>query len=155
MVSKSVTSQLSLRRRKALSAGTMFGTAIGLLIATVASLNVTISIIKQLGGTISGVASGLGSTDVDAIASGGAGFGLPALENNAVIEENIQAFKVTISILIVLKIITLGAISTRLRGGGVTSAVGQMVQMTWLAGITSLLVAIMMDAAMGVFTMTA
>ena len=155
MVSKSVTSQLSLRRRKALSAGTMFGTAIGLLIATVASLNVTISIIKQLGGTISGVASGLGSTDIDSIASGGAGFGLPALENNAVIDENIQAFKVTISILIVLKIITLGAISTRLRGGGVTSAVGQMVQMTWLAAITSLLVAIMMDAALGVFTMTA
>jgi hypothetical protein len=30
-----------------------------------------------------------------------------------------------------------------------------MVQMTWLAGITSLLVAIMMDAAMGVFTMSA
>ena len=155
MVSKSVTSQLSLRRRKALSAGTMFGTAIGLLIATVASLNVTISIIKQLGSTISGVASGLGTTDVDAIASGGAGFGLPALENNAVIDENIQAFKITISILIIFKIIALGAISTRLRGGGITSAVGQMVQLTWLAGITSLLVAIMMDSAMGVFTMTA
>ena len=155
MVSKSVTSQLSLRRRKALSAGTMFGTAIGLLIATVASLNVTISIIKQLGSTISGVASGLGSTDIDAIASGGAGFGLPALENNAVIDENIQAFKVTISILIILKIMALGAISTRLRGGGFTSAVGQMVQMTWLACITSLLIAIMIDAAMGVFTMTA
>jgi flagellar protein FlaJ len=155
LVSKSVTSQLSLRRRKALSAETMFGTAIGLLIATVASLNVTISIIKQLGSTISGVASRLGATDIDAIASGGAGFGLPVLENNAVIDENIQAFKVTISLLIILKIITLGAISTRLRGGGITSAIGQMVQMTWLAGITSLLVAILMDAALGTFSVSA
>ncbi len=153
LVSKSTTSNLSLRRRRSLSAGTMWGTALGLLVATVASLNVTISIVLQLGGTISGVASGFASVDVGAIADSSAGFGLPALENNAVIDENIRAFKITISILILLKVSILGAIATRLRGGGRTSAVGQMVQMVWIAGITSLITAIIMDASMGMFTL--
>ena len=131
----------------------MWGTALGLLVATVASLNVTISIVLQLGGTISGVASGFASVDVGAIADSSAGFGLPALENNAVIDENIRAFKITISILILLKVSILGAIATRLRGGGRTSAVGQMVQMVWIAGITSLITAIIMDASMGMFSL--
>ena len=153
LVSKSTTSHLSLRRRRSLSAGTMWGTAIGLLIATVASLNVTISIILQLGGTISGVASGLGGVDVGAIADSSAGFGLPALENNAVIDENIRAFKITISILVLIKVTILGAIATRLRGGGKTSAIGQMIQMVWIAGITSLITAVLMDASMGMFSL--
>ena len=153
LVSKSTTNNLSLRRRRSLSAGTMWGTALGLLVATVASLNVTISIVLQLGGTISGVASGFTNIDVGSIADSGAGFGLPALENNAVIDENIRAFKITISILILVKVSILGAIATRLRGGGRTSAVGQMVQMVWIAGITSLITAIIMDASMGMFTL--
>ena len=153
LVSKSTTSHLSLRRRRSLSAGTMWGTAIGLQIATVASLNVTISIILQLGGTISGVASGLGGVDVGAIADSSAGFGLPALENNAVIDENIRAFKITISILVLIKVTILGAIATRLRGGGKTSAIGQMIQMVWIAGITSLITAVLMDASMGMFSL--
>lgn len=153
LVSKSTTSNLSLRRRRSLSAGTMWGTALGLLVATVASLNVTISIVLQLGGTISGVASGFAGVDVGAIADSSAGFGLPALENNAVIDENIRAFKITISLLILLKVTILGAIATRLRGGGRTSAVGQMVQMVWIAGITSLITAILMDASMGMFSL--
>ena len=153
LVSKSTTSNLSLRRRRSLSAGTMWGTALGLLVATVAFLNVHISIVLQLGGTISGVASGFTNIDVGSIADSGAGFGLPALENNAVIDENIRAFKITISILILVKVSILGAIATRLRGGGRTSAVGQMVQMVWIAGITSLITAIIMDASMGMFTL--
>ncbi len=153
LVSKSTTSNLSLRRRRSLSAGTMWGTALGLLVATVASLNVTISIVLQLGGTISGVASGFTNIDVGSIADSSAGFGLPALENNAVIDENIRAFKITISLLILLKVSVLGAIATRLRGGGRTSAVGQMVQMVWIAGITSLITAMLMDASMGMFSL--
>ncbi len=153
LVSKSTTSNLSLRRRRSLSAGTMWGTALGLLVATVASLNVTISIVLQLGGTISGVASGFTNVDVGSIADSSAGFGLPALENNAVIDENIRAFKITISLLILLKVTILGAIATRLRGGGRTSAVGQMVQMVWIAGITSLITAMLMDASMGAFSL--
>ena len=153
LVSKSTTSNLSLRRRRSLSAGTMWGTALGLLVATVASLNVTISIVLQLGGTISGVASGFTNIDVGSIADSSAGFGLPALENNAVIDENIRAFKITISLLILLKVTVLGAIATRLRGGGRTSAVGQMVQMVWIAGITSLITAMLMDASMGMFSL--
>ena len=152
MVSRSTTSQLSLRHRRALSAGTMWGTAIGLLIATVASLNVTIAIILQLGGSISGVAGGLSGVDVGSIAQSSAGFGLPALEDNAVIDENIRAFKITVSILIILKVIVLGAIATRLRGGGTTSAIGQMIQMTWIAGITSLITAVLMEASMTMFS---
>ncbi len=155
LVSKSTTSHLSLRRRRALSAGTMWGTAIGLLVATVASLNVTIAIVLQLGGTISGVASGLSGVDVGSIAESSAGFGLPALENNAVIDENINAFKVVISILILIKVATLGVIATRLRGGGLTSGVGQMIQMLWIAGITSLITAVMMDASMSMFSLEA
>jgi archaellum biogenesis protein FlaJ (TadC family) len=131
----------------------MWGTAIGLLVATVASLNVTIAIVLQLGGTISGVASGLSGVDVDSIAAGSAGFGLPALENNAVIDENINAFKVTVSILILIKVMALGAIATRLRGGGVTSSIGQMIQMIWIAGITSLITAVLMDASMTMFSL--
>ena len=52
MVSRSVGSLLSLRRRRALSANTMWGVAIGLLVASVTSLNVTISIVLQLGDAI-------------------------------------------------------------------------------------------------------
>ena len=130
----------------------MWGTAIGLLIATVASLNVTIAIILQLGGSISGVAGGLSGVDVGSIAQSSAGFGLPALDDNAVIDENIRAFKITVSILIILKVIVLGAIATRLRGGGATSAIGQMIQMTWIAGITSLITAVLMEASMTMFS---
>ena len=47
MVSKSVTNLLSLRRRRSLSASTMWGVALGLINSTVVSLNVTISIDLQ------------------------------------------------------------------------------------------------------------
>ena len=64
MVSRSVGNLLSLRRRRALSASTMRGTALGLLIATVTSLNVTIAIVLKLGDSIAGVAEGFVDTDV-------------------------------------------------------------------------------------------
>ena len=49
MVSRSVGNLLSLRIRRSLSANSMWGVALGLLISTVASLNVTTAIVLQLG----------------------------------------------------------------------------------------------------------
>jgi flagellar protein FlaJ len=150
MVSRSTTSILSLRNRRSLSAGTMIGTAIGLLIATVASLNVTNVIIMELGDSIGGIAgsvSGLGS--ISETTTGG--FGLPALDDNLVINQNIFLFKLVVSILIIIKVIILSAISTRMRGGGYASSIGLMVQMTWLAGLTSLATVMLLESSLSMF----
>ncbi len=150
MVSRSTTSILSLRNRRSLSAGTMIGTAIGLLIATVASLNVTNVIIMELGDSIGGIAgsvSGLGS--ISETTTGG--FGLPALDDNLVINQNIFLFKVVVSILLIIKVIILSAISTRMRGGGYASSIGLMVQMTWIAGLTSLATVMLLESSLSMF----
>ncbi|DAC28321.1 MAG TPA: hypothetical protein D7H99_02665, partial [Candidatus Poseidoniales archaeon] len=94
MVSRSVGSLLSLRRRRGLSASTMWGVAIGLLIASVTSLNVTISIVLQLGDAIAGVASGLVDTDVSALSDFGGGVALPVMEDSSSVGENIRMFKI-------------------------------------------------------------
>lgn len=151
MVSKSATNMLSLRRRRGLSASTMWGTSLGLLIATITSLNITIYIVRGLGESISGVASGMTDVDLSSIADGAAGFGLPALDDNAVIEQNIYLFKVIISILIILQIIILSAIGNRLRGGGWSTTLGQGVQMLWLSAIVSFLTSVMLDWSSGLF----
>ena len=81
MVSRSVTNLLSLRRRRSLSASTMWGVALGLLISSVVSLNVTISIVLQLGETIAGVATSIAeSTDIGSITDAAGGFVLPVME---------------------------------------------------------------------------
>lgn len=153
MVSRSTTSILSLRNRRSLSAGTMWGTAIGLLIATVTSLNVTNTIILELGESIGGIAGGVSNVDLGSITeTGSGGFGLPALDDNLVIDQNIFLFKVVISILIIVKIMVLSAIATRLRGGGWSSAVGMMVQMTWIAAITSLATVIVLESSLSMFS---
>ena len=156
MVSRSTSSILSLRNRRGLSAGTMWGTAIGLLIATVTSLNVTNTIILELGDSIGGIAGDFTNVDLGSVtdtgAGGGGGFGLPALDDNTVINQNIFLFKIVVSVLIILKVITLSAISTRMRGGGFASAIGMMVQMTWIAGITSLLTVVMLESSLSMFT---
>ena len=105
MVSRSVGSLLSLRRRRGLSASTMWGVAIGLLIASVTSLNVTISIVLQLGDAIAGVASGLVDTDVSALSDFGGGVALPVMEDSSSVGENIRMFKIVVSILILMPII--------------------------------------------------
>ena len=151
LVSRSTTSILSLRNRRGLSAGTMWGTAIGLLIATVASLNVTNVVILELGDSIGGIAgsiSGLG--EISETSTGG--FGVPALDDNLVINQNIFLFKIVISILIIIKVMVLSAISTRMRGGGYASSIGLMVQMTWIAGITSLLTVAMLESSLSMFS---
>ena len=151
MVSRSVGNLLSLRRRRALSANTMWGVALGLLIASVTSLNVTISIVLQLGEAIAGVATGLASTDVGALQDFGSGIALPVMENANSVEENIRMFKIIVSILVLGQIIAVSAIATRLRGGGKTSAAGQAIQLLWIAGITSWITAVLLDGASSVF----
>ena len=152
MVSRSVGSLLSLRRRRSLSANTMWGVAIGLLIASVTSLNVTISIVLQLGDAIAGVASGLADTDVSALSDFGGGIALPVMEDSSSVGENIRMFKIVVSILILIQVAAVSMIATRLRGGGMTSALGQSINLLWVAGLTSLVTSFILDAASSIFS---
>ena len=153
MVSKSVTNLLSLRRRRSLSASTMWGVALGLLISSVVSLNVTISIVLQLGETIAGVATSIAeSTDIGSITSAAGGFVLPVMEDPSAVEDNITLFKIIVSILILIQVLAVSLIATRLRGGGFTSAVGQMIQLLWVAALASLISAFILDGASMMFT---
>ena len=153
MVSKSVTNLLSLRHRRSLSASTMWGVALGLLISTVIALNVTISIVLQLGETIAGVATGIAeTTDIGSLTEATGGFGLPVMENPGAVAQNIMLFKIIVSILILVQVLAVSLISTRLRGGGATSAIGQTVQLLWIAAIASLLSAFILDGASTMFS---
>ena len=153
MVSKSITNLLSLRRRRSLSASTMWGVALGLLISSVISLNVTISIVLQLGETIAGVASSIAeSTDIGSITSAAGGFVLPVMEDPSAVEDNITLFKIIVSILILIQVLAVSMIATRLRGGGFTSAVGQMIQLLWVAALASLISSFILDGASMMFT---
>ena len=152
MVSRSVGNLLSLRNRRALSANTMWGVAIGLLISSVASLNVTTSIVLQLGDAIAGVASGLVDTDVGALSEFSGGIALPVMEDASSVDDNIRMFKIIISLLILMQVVTVSSIATRLRGGTRMSAVGQMVQLTLVAGFASLFTAIVLEQASSIFS---
>ena len=151
MVSRSVGNLLSLRNRRALSANTMWGVALGLLISSVAALNVTTAIVLQLGESIAGVASGLTETDVSALSNFGAGVALPVMEDASSVDDNIRMFKIIISLLILMQVIAVSSIATRLRGGTSSSAVGQMILLTWVSGLASLLTAVMLESASCVF----
>lgn len=152
MVSRSVGNLLSLRNRRSLSANTMWGVALGLLISSVASLNVTTAIVLQLGDAIAGVASGLTETDVGALSDFGGGVALPVMEDASAVDDNIRMFKIIISLLILMQVIAVSSIATRLRGGTRTSAVGQMILLTWVSGIASLLTALMLEGASSIFS---
>ena len=151
LVSRSVGNLLSLRHRRALSADTMAGVSLGLLIASVTSLNVTIAIVLKLGEAIAGVATGFTETDVGALADFGAGVALPVMEDASSVGSNIRMFKVIVSILILGQIAAVSIIATRLRGGGKVSALGQIIKLIWVAGITSLLTSVMLDGASSMF----
>ena len=151
MVSRSVGSLLSLRRRRALSANTMRGVALGLLIASVTSLNVTIAIVLKLGDSIAGVASNFTNTDVSALSEFGAGLALPVMEDASGVGENIRMFKIIVSILILFQVAAVSIISNRLRGGARTTALGQAIQLLWVAGITSYITSRILEAASAVF----
>ncbi len=152
MVSRSVGNLLSLRNRRSLSANTMWGVALGLLISSVASLNVTTSIVLQLGEAIAGVASGLTDTDVGALSDFGGGVALPVMEDASSVDDNIRMFKLIISLLILMQVIAVSSIATRLRGGTRTSAIGQMIQLTWIAGLASFVTAIVLEGAGSIFS---
>ena len=153
MVSRSVGNLLSLRIRRSLSANSMWGVALGLLISSVASLNVTTAIVLQLGEAIAGVASGLVDTDVNALTEFGAGIALPVMEDASFVDENIRMFKIIISLLILMQVVAVSSIATRLRGGTRTSALGQMIQLTWVAGLASFFTAVMLDQASSIFSL--
>ena len=68
----------------------MRGVALGLLIACVTSLNVTIAIVTKLGDSIAGVASSFTDTDVSVLSEFGAGLSLPIMEDSSGVEENSQ-----------------------------------------------------------------
>jgi flagellar protein FlaJ len=153
LVSKSVSNLLSLRRRRSLSASTMWGVALGLLISSVISLNVTISIVLQLGETIAGVATSIAdSTDIGSLTNAAGGFVLPVMEDPSAVADNIMMFKIIVSILILVQVLAVSMIATRLRGGGFTSALGQTIQLLWIAAISSLLSAVILDGASGMFS---
>jgi flagellar protein FlaJ len=152
MVSRSVGNLLSLRNRRSLSANTMWGVALGLLISSVASLNVTTAIVLQLGEAIAGVANGLGDTDVSTLADFGGGVALPVMEDASSVDENIRMLKLIISILVLMQIVAVSSIATRLRGGTKTSAVGQMIQLTWIAGLASFVTAVVLEGAGSIFS---
>jgi len=152
MVSRSVGNLLSLRNRRSLSANTMWGVALGLLISSVASLNVTTAIVLQLGEAIAGVASGLTETDVGALADYGGGVALPVMEDASTVGENIRMLKIIISLLILMQVVAVSSIATRLRGGTRTSAIGQMIQLTWIAGVASFATAVLLEGASSIFS---
>ena len=153
MVSRSVTNLLSLRRRRSLSSSTMWGVAIGLLISSVVSLNVTISIVLQLGESIAGVASTLTeTTNLSELTDAAGGFALPVMEDPSSVDQNIMLFKIIVSILILVQVLAVSSIATRLRGGGFTSAVGQTIQLLWVAAIASLVSSYILDGATSLFT---
>jgi len=153
MVSRSVTNLLSLRRRRSLSASTMWGVALGLLISTVVSLNVTISIVLQLGETIAGVASSIAeTTDIGSISDAAGDFVLPVMEDPSAVADNILMFKIIASILILVQVLAVSFIATRLRGGGYTSALGQMIQLLWVAALASLISSFILDGASSMFS---
>ena len=152
MVSRSVGNLLSLRNRRSLSANTMWGVALGLLISSVASLNVTTAIVLQLGDAIAGVATGLVGTDVGTLSEFGGGIALPVMSDASSVDDNIRMFKIIISLLIIMQVVAVSSIATRLRGGTRTSAIGQMIQLTWIAGLASLITAVLLEAAGSIFS---
>ena len=134
-----------------MSASTMRGVAYGLLVATIVSFNIAIAVVFRLGSDVAGVAGGMGDIDFGDITTNTGGLGLPVLEESGAVEQNIVLFKIITSILIILMVIILSAIATRLRGGGISLALGQVATMMWIAAIASWLSVTLLDATLGVF----
>ena len=74
------------------------------------------------------------------------------MEDSSSVGENIRMFKIVVSILILVQVIAVSMIATRLRGGGMTSALGQAINLLWIAGLTSLFTALILDAASSIFS---
>lgn len=152
LVSQSTAGLLALRNRREISAGTMRGVSYGILIAMIIALNITIEIVAGLGEQIAEVAAGLLSSGASGAGAGDLAVGLPVLTDTAGVEQNIIVFNITSSFLIIVVIIVLGFITARIKGGGFTLSLGQMIQMMWVAAIASGLSAFVLTNSVGVFT---
>jgi len=152
LVSQSTTNLLGLRQRRQISATVMRSVSYGLLIAMIIALNITTSIIAGLGETIAQVAQGLvDSTGEVGTAAGGVDVALPVLSQTGGVDQNIAIFQFMGSILIVVSIVVLGLITARIRGGGTTLVLGQMIQMMWVAGIANFFSAWILTQSVGLF----
>ena len=152
MVSQSTTNLLGLRQRREISASVMRSVSYGLLIAMIIALNITTSIIAGLGETIAQVAQGLvDSAGETGTAAGGVDVALPVLSDTGGVEQNIRVFQYMGSFLVVLSIVVLGLITARIRGGGTTRVLGQMIQMMWVAGVANLFSAWILTQSVGLF----
>ena len=152
LVSQSTAGLLALRNRREISAGTMRGVSYGILIAMIIALNITIEIVAGLGEQIAEVAAGLLSPGASGAGAGDLAVGLPVLTDTAGVEQNILVFNMTSSFLIIVVIVVLGFITARIKGGGFTLSLGQMIQMMWVAAIASGISAFVLTNSVGVFT---
>ena len=75
----------------------------------------------------------------------------PVLSDTGGVEQNIRVFQYMGSFLIVLSIVVLGLITARIRGGGTTLVLGQMIQMMWVAGVANLFSAWILTQSVGLF----
>ena len=55
------------------------------------------------------------------------------------------------SAIVIVTIVMLGLITARIRGGGTTLVLGQMIQMMWVAGIANLASAWILNQSVGLF----
>ena len=152
LVSQSTTNLLGLRQRRQISASVMRSVSYGLLIAMIVALNITTSIIAGLGETIAEVAQGLLNSSGEAgTASSGVGIALPVLTETSGVQDNITLFQFMGSAIVIVTIVMLGLITARIRGGGTTLVLGQMIQMMWVAGIANLASAWILNQSVGLF----
>ena len=131
------------------------GTALGQAIAPVTSLNVTIAVVLELGDAIGGIASGVGegTLDTDDILNSAGGVALPTFEQPEVMGQNINLYKIVVSLIIIIQVATVSAIAGRLRGGQTMSVIGQTIQLIWIAGITSLVTGTIIARATSLFNL--
>ena len=152
LVSQSTTNLLGLRQRRQISAQVMRSVSYGLLIAMIIAINITTSIISGLGETIAQVAQGLVDSGGEVgTAAGGVDVALPVLADTGGVEQNIMIFQFMGSGLVIITIIVLGLITARIRGGGTTLVLGQMIQMMWVAGIANGFSAWLLEQSVGLF----
>ena len=152
LVSQSTTNILGLRQRRMISAQVMRSVSYGLLIAMIIAINITTSIITGLGETIAQVAQGLVDSGGEVgTAAGGVDVALPVLAETGGVAQNIMIFQFMGSALVIITIIVLGLITARIRGGGTTLVIGQMIQMMWVAGIANGFSAWLLEQSVGLF----
>ena len=152
LVSQSTTNLLGLRQRRQISAQVMRSVSYGLLIAMIIAINITTSIISGLGETIAQVAQGLVDSGGEVgTAAGGVDVALPVLAETGGVEQNIMIFQFMGSFLVIITIVVLGLITARIRGGGTTLVIGQMIQMMWVAGIANGFSAWLLEQSVGLF----